>query len=200
MKFAPIVDRIGGVAASAWDIHFRAQGRLAAGEDVILMSVGDPEFDTPRAITEVAVESLRAGRTHYTPSLGEAPLRRAIAAHHRKVTGQATEDANVVVVPGAQCGLFVAAMCLLGPGDEVIVAEPSYVTYDTVIGATGARAIQLSLKPERGFHLDPAELRAALTPARAPSCSTRRTTRPAPCWAGRNSTPSQNARANGTSG
>ena len=163
VRYAPLVDRIGGPGAAAWDIHFRAQARKEAGEDIILLTVGDPDFDTPATITDVAVASMRGGRTHYTPSGGEIELRRAVAAHHQRLHGQPTGCEQVVIVPGAQCGLFAAALCLLGPGDEVIVPEPTYVTYAGVIGATGATPVNIPLSPERDFHPDPADVAAAVS-------------------------------------
>jgi arginine:pyruvate transaminase len=68
------------------------------------------------------------------------------------------------VLAGAQCALFCAAICVLDKGDEVIVPEPAYVTYEAVVGVSGARMVQVPLKAERGFHLDPADIARAITP------------------------------------
>ena len=95
---------------------------------------------------------------------GILPLREAIAARHEKLTGRVVDAGAVVVTAGAQCGLFSAMLCLAGPGDEVIVPEPMYVTYEAVVGVTGARLVQVPLRGERGFHLDPDDLAAAITP------------------------------------
>ena len=163
MKFSSFVERIGGEGAAAWNIHTRAVERLHRGDDVILLSIGDPDFDTPAPITDAAIASLRAGNTHYTSVVGEPELRQAIAAQHRRNTGQEVGPEQVVVLAGAQCGLFSAALCILEPGDEIIVPEPMYVTYEAVIGATGARLVTVPLRPERQFHLDPGDLAAAVT-------------------------------------
>jgi len=92
---------------------------------------------------------------------GILPLREAIAARHHKLTGQRLDADAVVVTAGAQCGLFSAMLCLAGPGDEVIVPEPMYVTYEAVVGVTGARLVRVPLRAERGFHLDPDDIGAA---------------------------------------
>jgi len=164
MRFSSFVDRIAGEGSQAWAVHNRALALRAEGRDVILLSVGDPDLDTPAPIVARLAESVRAGRTHYTPIAGEPALRRAIAGKHRRITGQQVEPGQVVVVPGAQCGLFATAQCLLEPGCEAILFDPAYTTYEAVIEATGARPVRVRLEPERGFHFDPAALAAAVTP------------------------------------
>ena len=120
--------------------------------------------DTPPAIVEAAYDSLKRGRTHYTSMVGIEPLREAIAERHRRITGRRVDAGAVVVMAGAQCGLFASMMCLAQPGDEVIVPEPMYVTYEAVVGASGARLVQVPLRCERGFHIDPDDVAAAITP------------------------------------
>jgi len=163
MRFSSFVERIGGEGAAAWDIHTKAVERQRRGEDVIVLSVGDPDFDTPPAIVDAAIESLRQGRTHYMPIIGEPALRRAIAREHGRTTGQEVGPENVAVLAGAQCALFSAAMCVLDEGDEVIVPEPMYVTYEAVLRSAGARIVNVPLPASRGFALDPAEIAAAVT-------------------------------------
>ena len=163
MRYSKLTDRLIGEGADAWSIHTRAGELKAAGEDVILLSVGDPDFDTPEPIVDTAVKSLRGGRTHYTSAGGIDELRVAAAQYHRRLTGQPTGPENVVIVPGAQCGLFCAAMCLLEPGDNILVPEPMYVTYEGVVGASGAEIIPIPLKPENAFHLDIDDVKQALT-------------------------------------
>ena len=164
MRYAPFVERTSGEGSRAWEIHDRARKMKDAGRDIIFLSIGDPDFDTPPPIVDAVVESLRQGRTHYTEMSGIPPLREAIAARHLKLTGHRVDAGAVVVTAGAQCGLFSAMLCLAGPGDEVIVPEPMYVTYEAVVGVTAARLVQVPLRGENGFHLDPDDLAAAVTP------------------------------------
>jgi aspartate/methionine/tyrosine aminotransferase len=163
MRFSPLVDRIAGQGAAAWDLHYRAAADQRAGRDVILLSVGDPDFDTPAAIAEATIAALRAGDTHYSDLLGLDELRTAIARRHQKKTGQPTTMENVAVMAGAQCALFTASLCLLAPGDEVIVPEPMYVTYEATLQAPGAKIVHVPQRPENGFHLDPKDLMRAIT-------------------------------------
>ena len=163
MRFSTLTERIGGEGAAAWDIHIRAVERIRAGNDIILLSIGDPDFDTPADIVKACVDSLHAGNTHYTDLRGEPSLREAIAERHRRMTGQPVEANDVVVFSGAQNGLFAAALCLLDRGDEVIAPEPMYVTYEAVIGVSGATLVPTPLLRETGFHLDLDALAAAVT-------------------------------------
>lgn len=164
MAFSSFVERIGGDGADAWTIHYEAKRRAERGEDVIVLSVGDHDFHTPDDVVARAVTSLRSGRTHYTNVEGERDLRERIAAVHHGITGQAVEADNVVVVPGAQCGLFSTLMCVAEAGDEVISPEPRYATYEATIKAGGATIVGVPMRPETGFRLDPADVEAAITP------------------------------------
>lgn len=164
MNYADMVHRLVGQGYGGWSVHGKARRLISEGADVILLTIGDPDFATPPPIIERTVQSLRSGRTHYTPATGELSLRTAIAAQHRKVTGQVVGPENVAVVQGAQCGLYVAAMCTLQTGDEVIMSDPVYSTYPPVIGATGATAVYVHLQPHLNFHPDLDEVAAAITP------------------------------------
>ena len=163
MRYSQLTNRIAGEGAAAWDIHYRALARQAAGEAITVLSVGDPDFTTPAPIIESAVESLRGGATHYADVQGKLALRQAIADGYRD-QGLEVGPEHVIVMAGAQCGLYAAAQCLLDPGDEVLVPEPSYVTYEAVLRATGAELVQVPLRGEADFRLDPAALEAAITP------------------------------------
>ena len=96
MKYSNLVERVTGDGADAWEIHYAATAARDRGEDVIILSVGDPDIDTPEPVIERAVACLRSGDSHYTPVAGRGPLREAIARAHRARTGQAVEAANVI--------------------------------------------------------------------------------------------------------
>ena len=164
MKYSSLVERLQGKRTSAWEIHHAAQQARARGEDVIVLSVGDPDFATPEAIVERAVEALRGGDTHYTTVVGREPLRAAIAREHTRTTGRAAGVENVTLCAGAQNGIFATALCLCEAGDEVIVPEPLYLTYEACVRASGATLVPVPVDPARGFHVDCDALEAAITP------------------------------------
>lgn len=163
MRYSSFVERIGGDSVSAWDIHYAAVEAQARGEDVIVLSVGDPDFATDSRICETAVDALRAGDTHYTHVLGRPRLRQAIAARQSRLLGMTVQPDNIAVVAGAQNGLFAVSLCLFGPGDEVLVPEPMYLTYQACIHATGARIATVEQPAGNGFRLTRSALEAALT-------------------------------------
>src|SRR3569623_264651 len=139
MRYSSITQRIGGEGARAWEIHHRATLAKRRGEDVIILSIGDPAFETPDSIKQAAVAALDAGDTHYTDILGVPALREASAAYHRRTTGQEVTADNVAAVSGAQGGLFVSSMLVLDQGDDVVAPEPMYLTYEAMAKLAIAR-------------------------------------------------------------
>lgn len=164
MRFSPFVERISGQGVAAWDIHHAAFNAQRKGEDVIILSVGDPDFPTPDFITDTAIEALRQGDTHYTEIAGRPALRDAIAARYSQSLGRPLHAENVITVAGAQNALFVTSMCLLQAGDEVIVLDPMYVTYEATLKASGATLVRVPCSADSGFRLDAALLAKAITP------------------------------------
>ncbi|MFJ4157464.1 pyridoxal phosphate-dependent aminotransferase [Pseudomonas sp. NPDC089752] len=161
MRYSTLTQRIAGEAAAAWDIHYQAQALRREGREIFLLSVGDPDFDTPTPIVDAAVSSLRRGDTHYSDVRGSLALRQAVARR----SGAQIGTEQVMVLAGAQCALYAICQCLFEAGDEVIVAEPMYVTYPAVLGACGARPVQVPVSPEQGFRLNPLEVARAITPS-----------------------------------
>jgi len=164
MKYSSLTDRVKGGAADAWDLHYLAKQAGERGEDVIVLSVGDPDFATPDAIIDKAYAAMRGGDTHYTSILGHDGLRAAIVDKHRASSGQRVSADNVIVTSGAQNALFATSLCLLDPGDEAIVLQPMYVTYEATIRAPGATLVPVVLDAENEYRLDADKLAAAISP------------------------------------
>jgi arginine:pyruvate transaminase len=136
----------------------------AAGADVIQLTVGDVDIETPMHVVAAARRSLDQGRTHYSPIAGEANLRRAIADRANRRHGTRVTAGQVVVFPGAQCALFSSMQCLVGRGDEVVLLEPIYATYEAVVGATGATPVPVSIRCGGRFSLDVDRIEHAFSP------------------------------------
>ena len=126
MRYSPLTERVAGRGAGAWSINIEARRRRDAGEDVIMLTVGDPDQKPPEPVVEAAVAALRGGRTGYSGIVGFPEVREAIAARVARRSGRPCTADNVAVVPGAQGGLYCTFQCLAGPGDEIIVGEPVY--------------------------------------------------------------------------
>jgi arginine:pyruvate transaminase len=163
MKLSKLIHRISGEGAAAWDIHTRAQRAAANGEDVIVLSIGDPDFPTPAPIIERAVEALRSGDTHYAAVPGRDKLRQAIARDFQQRTGVPTDADNVFVFAGTQNALFAASLILLDETHEVIVLEPMYVTYEACLRLGGATMVPVAQPAANGFRPDIELIKAAIT-------------------------------------
>ena len=157
------MDRISTDRSSAWDVHWVGTQKEAAGEDVIFLSIGDPDFATPDAIVDAAVDALRAGDTHYASFEGREALRRAVASRFAARSGVAVGPDNVAIVAGTQNALFATGLCLLEHGDQAVTFDPMYVTYDATFAASGADVVAVPTGP--GFRPDPEMLAAAVTPS-----------------------------------
>jgi aspartate/methionine/tyrosine aminotransferase len=164
MKFSSVVERIAGEGAEAWTIHYKAREAQERGEDVIVLSIGDPDLPAPAPVLERAIDALRAGDLRYTPAAGRHAVRAAIGAAHTRRTGQPVSADNVIFLSGTQNALFAASMCIAGPGDEVLAMEPLYPSYPATIQASGARLVRVPAPASRGFRPDLKLLEAAITP------------------------------------
>lgn len=164
MRYAQLVDRIAGEATDAWDLHFVAGQAKERGEDVIVLTIGDPDFATPAAFTEAGISALKAGDTHYCDMDGRQKLRAAIARRFNRHAGVHVHAENVVVTAGAQNALYGVASCIVQEGDEVIALDPTYLTYDAVIRGTGAKLVQSPQPASQNFRVDLAALEGRVTP------------------------------------
>ena len=166
MRFASLIERIGGESADCWAVHYEAVERLKAGADIIILSVGQETHEfTPEPIQQAAIDSILSGRHHYTPTAGEMRLRQAIAERHSMRTKQMVSANNVTVFAGAQNALFASSLCLLETGAEVIVLEPYYATYPATFTVGGARLVSLPTRLAENFQPDIDAIAAAMTPA-----------------------------------
>lgn len=133
------------------------------GKDIVHFEIGDPDFDTPKNIVEAAVKALESGKTHYAPSGGIRELKEAIRDTTTKTRGFTPSLEQILVVPGVNIGIYYAVSCLVEPGDEVIVPDPGFPTYYSVIKACGAVPVRVPLKEEKSFQMDPEDVRQLIT-------------------------------------
>lgn len=140
--------------------------RLASeGRDIINLSAGEPDFDTPGFVADAAVDGIRAGRTRYTPPAGIPELRKAIAERLSERAGRVVPWEGVVVTAGAKQALFNAMFCLVGPGDDVLVAAPFWTSYPALAVIARARPIAVAGPEEDAFKVTPVLLEQARTDA-----------------------------------
>jgi len=142
----------------------RARQLKAQGIDVIDLGGGDPDFITPKHVRDAAIESMNAGNTHYVASPGTPELRKAIAAKLKTDNGIEVDPLKgVLVTPGGKAALFEAAMALVEPGVDVMLLEPAWVSYVSMIELAGGRAVHVGLDPDNNFAITRDILEANVT-------------------------------------
>ena len=146
-------------------ISARAAALKREGIDVVALSAGEPDFDTPVNIKKVAISAIENGFTKYTtPSSGIIELKEAICAKFKRDNGLEYTPDTVTVNSGAKHSLFLAVAALLNPGDEVVIPTPYWVTYSEQPRLVGAEPVIVETRPENGLKLTADEFRAAITP------------------------------------
>ena len=126
-----------------------------------MLTIGEPDFDTPENIREAAVSAIQAGHTHYAPNQGTPALREAVAEFETK-RGNPTKPEQVLVTIGACHALFTALLGILNPGEEIIVPTPGFMLYESIATIAGAKAVPLDIS-RTGFQIDEKALNAAIT-------------------------------------
>ncbi len=146
-------------------VDARAKALKAEGKDVCGFGAGEPDFDTPEFIKEACAKALAEGQTKYAPAAGIPALRSALAEKYQKENGLGVvEAAQVVVSPGGKFSCYLAILATCGPGDEVIVPAPYWVSYPEMVKLAGATPTTIFAGAESGFKIAPAQLREAITP------------------------------------
>ena len=164
MRFAPISDRLAGLGAAKWAVHNEGLRRSSLGQQVIMLSIGEPDLPPPAKVIDQAISSMRAGRTKYAAGQGEPEALKAIARHLSKRSGNAVTPEEVLYTAGTQNGLCTALYTLVQSGDEVLVPDPYYATYEGLVAASGATFVPVPTSPENGFHVTAEAIEQAITP------------------------------------
>src|ERR1700682_4486517 len=125
----------------------RAKALQAQGIDVVNLTAGEPDFDTPAAPSEGGIAAIREGFTHYTPTAGIADLRAAIAGKLRDDNALEYQAGQVVVSNGAKQSIYNALMVLLDPGDEVLIPTPAWVSYPEMVRLAGGLPVTVDTGP-----------------------------------------------------
>jgi arginine:pyruvate transaminase len=160
-------NRLSGIVPAGkngWEVHFAAWKRKEAGEPIIMLSVGDHDFDTPSETVEACVAAVRAGHHHYTQLPGVPRLREAMAKISTRCTGVETRAAEVLVTPGGQLALYAAVQGTLDRGDHAVVVAPYYATYPGTFRAAEADFTVVEAEAVDGFQPRASAIEAALKP------------------------------------
>ncbi len=163
MKFAPISDRLAGLGAVKWAVHAEGLRRSNLGEPIIMLSIGEPDLPPPASVLDAAATSMRSGRTRYAHGQGEPETLAAIANHLTRRSGLPVSPEQILYTAGTQNGLCTALMTLVQTGDEVLVPDPYYATYEGLVAASGATFVPVATRPEDNFHVTAQAIERAVT-------------------------------------
>ena len=161
--FSEMSRRLESDDSAVWAVHDKALERQASGEDVYLLSVGDPDLATLPSTIRAAIDALEKGRTHYAPGRGELRLRQIIAEIELKASVKPCDPDEVVIYPGATNAIYSVLACLLNAGDDVVVMEPMYVGYDGIFKSLDLNKVGVPLDVASGFSFDLEAVKAAIT-------------------------------------
>lgn len=164
MRYASVTGRLAGLGSAKWELHQRARALKAEGRDIVEMTIGEPDVPTPQALIEATTRAMEAGRIGYSNGQGEPGTLAAIARRQSERRGRTIGPEQVTCLPGTQTALYATFRTIVEAGDEVIVGDPLYATYEGLIVQAGATPVPVALRPEAGFRLVAADVAAAITP------------------------------------
>ena len=164
MKYAPLTARLAGLGGAKWEVHARARALKQVGQAVIELTIGEPDVPTPTEMIEAASRAMEDGRTGYSNGHGEPGLLRALAARYSARRGRAFGPENVITLPGTQTTLYAVLNTLVTTGDEVLLGDPMYATYEGLVASAGATLVRVPLRPEHGFRMQAEDVAARITP------------------------------------
>ena len=158
-------NRLGVLAESATlAMSKRVRELKAEGKDIIGLTLGEPDFDTPLHIRQAAIQAVEESDTHYPPVAGKPELRDAVATRYQRDFGLPFTPSNVMVSTGAKQALVNVIMSLVNPGEETIMVAPYWVSYREMLKMAEAKLVTVQTRIEHGFKLQPEDLEAAITP------------------------------------
>ncbi len=146
-----------------FQILARAKELERAGKSILHFEIGDPDFDTPRNVVNSAYDALNHSQTHYAPSGGILELKVAAAEVTSRSRGFKPDLDQLLVTPGANAQLFYAMACSANQGDEVIIPDPSFVSYNAIASFLGLKVVTVPLREENEFRLNPEDVRKAVS-------------------------------------
>jgi len=165
MKYASVTEHLAGLGSDKWVLHAAAQKRAAEGHRILNLTIGEPDVPTPTALIDMACAAMQSGRTGYSNGRGENSLLSALSTRYSDRLGRPIGRDRFLCLPGTQTSLYLVFRALCEPGDEVILGDPMYATYEGLIRASGATPVPVRLRDDAGFRLRAEDVEAAITPS-----------------------------------
>ncbi len=163
MKFSSVTKNLQRLGSEKWELHNEARRLVLAGIDVIELTIGEPDIPPSDDLLEECIRSIRSGRTKYSNGRGEQHLLTQIKNKYNKISLKTITEKNILCFPGTQTALYATIRSLAEAGDEVLVGDPLYATYEGIIRASGAEMVTIPLRQSSNFVIDPNDLEKAIT-------------------------------------
>ncbi len=163
-NYASVLNRLSGLGSDMWSVHIKGRELASRGEDVIELTIGEPDISPDKTMLDQCTKAIYAGRTRYSNGRGEPDLVKALVDKYQLRSQNKLTAENILCFPGAQSALFAVMTGLVEVGDQVLVCDPYYATYAGIIKSTGADIISVPLRANHQFRLQPKDLEAAITP------------------------------------
>ncbi|MCL4167777.1 UNVERIFIED_CONTAM: hypothetical protein GTU68_046186, partial [Idotea baltica] len=163
VKYSDSVNRLFLPTGDKWAAHKRARALVLEGKDIIELSLGGADIPTPQTLVDDLCNAIKNGRTGYTDGAGEPELRAALAARYSRTTGRDIGPDQILCFPGTQTSLYAVMNAIGSPGDEIIVGDPMYATYESVIASSGAAMVSVPLRAENDFRMSAKDVEAMVT-------------------------------------
>ena len=160
--YSDAINRIG--VSATMGVSAKARALAAEGRDIIILSQGEPDFDTPQNIKDAAIKAINAGKTKYTDIDGIPELKDAVVAKFKRENGLDYKRSQISIGTGGKQVLFNALMATINPGDEVVMPAPCWVSYADIVQLCGGKPVFANCRIEDGYKLRPEVLEAAITP------------------------------------
>ena len=164
MDYASVTNNLKNLGSEKWAVHLKARELIAAGNDVIELTIGEPDLSPEEDLINECIRSMQAGRTKYSNGRGESNLLIKLKLKYDKISHAPIAEENILCFPGTQTALYATMRSLVEEGDEVIVGDPLYATYEGIIRASGATMVPVPLLRENNFILQAHDLDKAITP------------------------------------
>ena len=163
MHFASITKRVAKLGSEKWAPHLRAKKMAEIDPNVILLTIGQPDISVSDELTNITIKAIKEGRTGYSNGRGEQNLVSSLVKKYNSECGLNITENNVLCFPGTQTSLFASIMGLINEGDEVLLGDPLYATYEGVVAAAGGTLKRIELKKENSFRMNPSDLANSIT-------------------------------------
>jgi len=165
LKYTQAIEQLNQLGDDSWAVYKEAKARAQRGVDVIELTIGEPDVPTPNYLVDTAIDALRAGRTNYSAAAGEINLRQGLATRYSKMSGRDIDAEQILCFPGTQTALYAVMNAIAERGDQVIVGDPMYATYDAVISSASADIVSVPLKAENGFRMQADDVKQLISEA-----------------------------------